>query len=348
MALFNYATKEITLKIVYYGPGLSGKTTNLQHLHSVLNTASKGKLLSLSTEADRTLFFDFLPVELGKIRDFSIRFQLYTVPGQVRYNATRRIVLKGADAVVFVADSQRAMREQNIESFDNMRENLSANNINPDEIPVIFQYNKRDLKDIAALEELNQDLNSRNYPFIEGIAINGTGVEEAFRLISRLLLQHISKKHKIEVEPVEKKETPTPPPVFQEKVSKAEDLEAPVVFPDRPFYEERSRPLDRQDESVFERQSLRSKFIPSGERSGSPGAASESAPVSRESIEKIIREVEGIHAILKSMQASVSAMSNEMKALSEIRKSLGETNSYLRNFRDLFARTKKGKRWFKF
>ena len=159
---------------------------------------------------------------------------------------------------------------------------------------------------------------------------------------------HISKKHKIEVEPVEKKETPTPPPVFQEKVSKAEDLEAPVVFPDRPFYEERSRPLDRQDESVFERQSLRSKFIPSGERSGSPGAASESAPVSRESIEKIIREVEGIHAILKSMQASVSAMSNEMKALSEIRKSLGETNSYLRNFRDLFARTKKGKRWFKF
>ena len=146
MALFNYATKEITLKIVYYGPGLSGKTTNIQNLHSVLNSENKGKLLSLSTESDRTLFFDFLPVELGKIKEFSIRFQLYTVPGQVRYNATRKVVLKGADAVVFVADSQRDMRDQNIESFENMRDNLISNNINPDEIPVVLQYNKRDLK----------------------------------------------------------------------------------------------------------------------------------------------------------------------------------------------------------
>jgi hypothetical protein len=145
MALFNYATKEITLKIVYYGPGLSGKTTNLQHLHTVLNPETKGKLLSLATESDRTLFFDFLPIELGKIREFSIRFQLYTVPGQVRYNATRKVVLKGADAVVFVADSQKDMKDQNIESFENMRENLVSNNINPDTIPVILQYNKRDL-----------------------------------------------------------------------------------------------------------------------------------------------------------------------------------------------------------
>jgi signal recognition particle receptor subunit beta len=146
MALFNYATKEITLKIVYYGPGLSGKTTNIQHLHAALNPETKGKLLSLATESYRTLFFDFLPVELGKIKDFSIRFQLYTVPGQVRYNATRKVVLKGADAVVFVADSQRDMKDQNIESLENMRENLISNNINPDEIPVVLQYNKRDLK----------------------------------------------------------------------------------------------------------------------------------------------------------------------------------------------------------
>src|SRR3990172_8810749 len=164
MAFFNYATKEITLKIVYYGPGLSGKTTNLQHLHSVLNPENKGKLLSLSTESDRTLFLDFLPVELGKIRDFSIRFQLYTVPGQVRYNATRKIVLKGADGVIFVADSQREMKEQNIESFENMRENLSSNNINPDEIPIILQYNKRDLQNISTIEELNNDLNQARHP----------------------------------------------------------------------------------------------------------------------------------------------------------------------------------------
>ena len=157
MALFNYASKEITIKIVYYGPGLSGKTTNLQYLHSIFDPSKRGKLISLATEADRTLFFDFLPVEIGKISDFSIRFQLYTVPGQVRYNATRKLVLKGADAVVFVADSQYEMREQNLESIGNMRENLIANNVNPDDIPIILQFNKRDLSNIASVDELNRD-----------------------------------------------------------------------------------------------------------------------------------------------------------------------------------------------
>ena len=207
MALFNYATKEITLKIVYYGPGLSGKTTNLQHLHAVLNPQTKGKLLSLSTESDRTLFFDFLPIELGKIRDFSIRFQLYTVPGQVRYNATRKVVLKGADGVVFVADSQQAMKDQNIESFENMRENLVSNNIDPDMIPIILQYNKRDLKNILTIGELDRDLNmSAHYEVLEAAAISGTGVEETFRKITKHVLKDISKKHKIEIQPVEMKE----------------------------------------------------------------------------------------------------------------------------------------------
>ncbi len=211
MALFNYATKEITLKIVYYGPGLSGKTTNLQHLHAVLNPETKGKLLSLSTESDRTLFFDFLPIELGKIREFSIRFQLYTVPGQVRYNATRKVVLKGADAVVFVADSQKDMKDQNIESFENMRENLVSNNINPDTIPVILQYNKRDLKNILSIDELNQDLNQTNsHEVLEATAINGGGVEEAFKRITKLVLKDISRKHKIEIQPIEQKNEPAP------------------------------------------------------------------------------------------------------------------------------------------
>ncbi len=204
MALFNYATKEITLKIVYYGPGLSGKTTNLQHLHAVLNPETKGKLLSLSTEADRTLFFDFLPVELGKIRDFSIRFQLYTVPGQVRYNATRKVVLKGADAVVFVADSQADMRDQNIESYENMRENLTSNNINPDTVPIVMQYNKRDLGNILSVDAMNADLNRDSvYAVLEAAAIDGTGVEETFKKITRLLLKDISRKHKIEIQPTE-------------------------------------------------------------------------------------------------------------------------------------------------
>lgn len=195
MAFFNYVTKEITLKVVYYGPGLSGKTTNLQYLYSLLEPSSRGKFISLSTESDRTLFFDFLPVKLGKIKDFSVRFQLYTVPGQIRYNATRKLVLKGADAVVFVADSQREMRGQNIESFANMRENLLSNNLDLDEIPTLLQYNKRDLSNILSVEELNFDLNRNGYQEIEASAINGRGVEETFRAITKILLKDIVQKH---------------------------------------------------------------------------------------------------------------------------------------------------------
>lgn len=202
MAFFNYVTKEITLKVVYYGPGLSGKTTNLQHLYSVLDPSSRGKFISLATEADRTLFFDFLPVDLGKIKDFTLRFQLYTVPGQIRYNATRKLVLKGADAVVFVADSQREMREQNIESFDNMRQNLVANGLNPDDIPVVMQYNKRDLPSVLSVEELNSDLNKRDYQYLEASAVNGTGVQETFKTVTKTLLKDISRKHHVDIMPV--------------------------------------------------------------------------------------------------------------------------------------------------
>lgn len=206
MALFNYATKEIILKIVYYGPGLSGKTTNLEVLHKSFSPESVGKLISLSTEADRTLFFDFLPVELGKIKDFTLRFQLYTVPGQVRYNSTRKLVLKGADAVVFVADSQRTMKEQNIESLQNMRENLIENNIDPDDIPVVLQYNKRDLEDILSIQELNNDLNHKWYPYIEAIAINGTGVKETFQAVTKLLLKNLSRKYSIDLKEEQEEE----------------------------------------------------------------------------------------------------------------------------------------------
>jgi hypothetical protein len=242
MALFNYATKEITLKIVYYGPGLSGKTTNLQHLHAVLNPETKGKLLSLSTESDRTLFFDFLPVELGKIRDFSIRFQLYTVPGQVRYNATRKVVLKGADAVVFVADSQEDMRDQNIESFENMRENLISNNINPDTIPILLQLNKRDLNHIMDIEALNQDLNRNGtYEVLEAVATDGKGVEETFKKITRLLLKDISRKHKIEIQLPEEKKKSVLPIITVPEVS-PEPLKQDILPEERPFKTALSEP----------------------------------------------------------------------------------------------------------
>ncbi len=353
MALFNYATKEITLKIVYYGPGLSGKTTNLQYLHSALNASSKGKLLSLSTEADRTLFFDFLPIELGKIKDFSIRFQLYTVPGQVRYNATRRIVLKGADAVIFVADSQREMRDQNVESLDNMRENLLANNIDPEEIPIVFQYNKRDLKETASIQELDRDLNARNYPVVEGIAIDGTGVEEAFKLISRLLLQHISKKHKIEIEPLEeKKETPPPaqqPPFFRKPDSEKSDREASVIPSVYRSAVGENKPMDRPEGTIALQQSTGTEPGARLETADDTGKGSDASSVSQDSIDRLIGEVQRIHDILNSLKKSFSEMKDETKGLSEMRRNQEETNNILRDLRAVFAdlRTRR-RRWFRF
>src|SRR4030066_1539963 len=200
MAFFNYTAKEITLKGVFYGPGFSGKTTNLQYLHSILPTTTRGKLISLTTEADRTLFFDFLPVDMGKIKDFNIRFQLYTVPGQVRYDATRRLVLKGADAVVFVADSQKEMKEQNIESFNNMMGNFIANGLDTEDTPFVPQYNKRDLQNIMSVEELNAVLIKNNVPFFEAIAAETKGVQETFKKIITTLLKYIEQTHKLDIE----------------------------------------------------------------------------------------------------------------------------------------------------
>lgn len=199
MALFNYTAKEITLKVVYYGPAFSGKTTNLQYLHTILPSSAKGKLISMATEGDRTIFFDFLPVEIGRISEFNIRFQLYTVPGQVRYNATRRLVLRGADAVIFVADSQSSMRDQNVESLVNMRENLEANSI-PIDIPKVFQYNKRDIRNIMSVEELNKDLNNENAPFFEAVAVEGKGVDDTFKRVAKDVLEYIKNKHDVDID----------------------------------------------------------------------------------------------------------------------------------------------------
>jgi len=195
MVLFNYSTKELTAKVVYYGPGLCGKTTNLQWIHEKLPIRNKGKMLSLATEADRTLFFDFLPIELGSIRGMKTRIQLYTVPGQVFYNATRRMVLKGADCVVFVADSQEAMIDADLDSLANLKENLEVNEINPDEIPMVFQYNKRDLPNALPLEILNERLNPRGVPFFEAVAKQGIGVEETLKGATTLVFKSLAGKY---------------------------------------------------------------------------------------------------------------------------------------------------------
>ncbi|MGH7457903.1 MAG: GTP-binding protein [Longimicrobiaceae bacterium] len=194
MSLVNYSTREITCKIVYYGPGRSGKTTNLQYIHGQVPDSRKGKMVSLATEMDRTLFFDFLPLELGAVSGFQTRFQLYTVPGQVYYDATRKLVLQGADGVVFVADSQRAQREENLESFRNLQENLLEQGVDPRALPTCLQYNKRDLPDVLPAEELDDDLNFRELPRFEARALTGEGVFDSLRGISALVLKRLSQR----------------------------------------------------------------------------------------------------------------------------------------------------------
>jgi signal recognition particle receptor subunit beta len=201
MVLFNYSTKELTAKLVYYGPGLCGKTTNLQFIYDNLpQDISKGKMLSLATKTDRTLFFDFLPLDLGTIRGMKTRVQLYTVPGQVFYNSTRKMVLKGADGVVFVADSQAKMMDANIESFANLEENLTEQGLKLEQIPLVLQFNKRDLPGLASIEDLNTALNRYNAPFYEAIAINGIGVHDTLRAGTKLVLNSLTHKYRLDKE----------------------------------------------------------------------------------------------------------------------------------------------------
>lgn len=194
MSLVNYSTREITSKIVYYGPGRSGKTTNLQYIHGQVPEDRRGRMVSLATETDRTLFFDFLPLDLGTISGFQTRFQLYTVPGQVYYDATRKLVLQGADGVVFVADSQRQQRDENVESFRNLQVNLLEQGVDPRTIPIVLQYNKRDLPDVMSMEEMDDLLNYRDLPRYQAQALGGVGVFDTLKGISGLVLRRLSQR----------------------------------------------------------------------------------------------------------------------------------------------------------
>lgn len=193
MSFINYSSREINCKIVYYGPGLCGKTTNLQFIYNKTNPDAKGKMISLATETERTLFFDFLPLSLGEIRGFRTRFHLYTVPGQVFYDASRKLILKGVDGVVFVADSQIERSEANLESMENLRVNLAEQGYDLDKIPFVIQYNKRDLPNAATLEELRRLLNPRGIPDFQATATNGAGVFETLKAIAKLVLQELRK-----------------------------------------------------------------------------------------------------------------------------------------------------------
>jgi signal recognition particle receptor subunit beta len=193
MSFINYSSREINCKIVYYGPGLCGKTTNLQYVYAKTNPDAKGKMISLATETERTLFFDFLPLSLGEIRGFKTRFHLYTVPGQVFYDASRKLILKGVDGVVFVADSQIERMEANLESVENLRVNLAEQGYSLDKIPYVVQYNKRDLPNIATVDELHRLINPRNVPEYQAVAPTGVGVFDTLKAVAKLVLTELKK-----------------------------------------------------------------------------------------------------------------------------------------------------------
>lgn len=194
MSFINYSSREINCKIVYYGPGLCGKTTNLQFIYKKTNPDQKGKLISLATETERTLFFDFLPISLGDIKGFKIRFHLYTVPGQVFYAASRKLILKGVDGVVFVADSQIERMEANIESLEDLKINLSEQGYTLEKLPYAVQYNKRDLPNVVPMDEMNKILNPGNITWFEGVATTGVGVFETLKGVAKQVLLEL-KKH---------------------------------------------------------------------------------------------------------------------------------------------------------
>ena len=193
MTFINYASREINCKIVYYGPGLCGKTTNLQYIYDKTNPGAKGKLISLATETDRTLFFDFLPLELGTVRGFKTRFHLYTVPGQVFYDASRKLILKGVDGVIFVADSQVERMDANVEAIDNLQTNLKSQGYDLMNIPYVLQLNKRDLPNVESVEEMKRLLIKKNEPVIEAVASKGPGVSETLKAVAKLVLADLTK-----------------------------------------------------------------------------------------------------------------------------------------------------------
>jgi len=199
VSFIDLSKNEVQCKIVYYGPGRGGKTTNLLYIHQAMSEAVRGKMVTIDTKGDRTLFFDFLPLALGKIQNLSIKIQLYTVPGQVMYNATRKLVLKGVDGIVFVADSLKVQKEKNVESLENLKQNLADDGIDAKEIPLVMQYNKRDLSGsnipILSVEEMERDLNrDLKVPWFPGSALKGDGVFETLREISKRTVKHVSRK----------------------------------------------------------------------------------------------------------------------------------------------------------
>jgi signal recognition particle receptor subunit beta len=220
MVQINFALREVNCKIVYYGPGMSGKTTNLEIVHKKAPEANKGELTSIATEGDRTLFFDFMPLDLGTIAGMRTRFQLYTVPGQVYYNSTRKLVLQGVDGIVFVADSSESKMDENLESLENLKNNLAEYGKDIREIPLVFQFNKRDLPDALTIDQLNERMNHWGCPYFEAVAITGEGVFPTLKCLSGMVLETLNRDHR---------ETTSSTPVARPSMSATGPISQPVA-----------------------------------------------------------------------------------------------------------------------
>jgi len=295
MVVYNAGARELTAKIVYYGPGLCGKTTNLQLLHDRLDPKTVGKLVTLSTQTDRTIYFDLLPVEMGEIKGYRIRFQLATVPGQTAFNETRKLVLRGADGVVFVADSRWEMLPKNLESWQNLKDNLKENGLSIETIPIVIQYNKRDLEDILSVEAMQEALGFSSYPFVEAVASAGRGITETFKLASKLtfvdLLRRLQGK-KPEDAGLEPRTAPTL------------ILVSPPTEPATPVEEHRSKPEEpKADPRIAELE----RRITEGEAQRLAGQQAVDAALASLSarVEKLFQEVASAGRDLRALESSL-------------------------------------------
>jgi signal recognition particle receptor subunit beta len=283
VVFFNYTTMQVSAKIVYYGPGLCGKTTNLQQIHGRTDPGSRGEMVSLETEADRTLFFDLLPLEVGTIGGMRVRLQLYTVPGQVFYNTTRKLVLKGVDGIVFVADSQEPMLDANMESLTNLRRNLEELNQPLEKIPFLFQYNKRDLRNILTVDTLNRHLNREGFDVYEGAALHGVGVFETLKAISRKTLAAVHRKISGEEEPppsVRRKVEATPGRAAEEPSAYREKAKTPATHPSDRLFAELREDLDPEAVDINEPPVIEAEAIPETEPDEAPPETIAVAPES--------------------------------------------------------------------
>jgi signal recognition particle receptor subunit beta len=273
VVFFNYTTMQVSAKIVYYGPGLCGKTTNLQQIHGRTDPGSRGEMVSLETEADRTLFFDLLPLEVGTIGGMRVRLQLYTVPGQVFYNTTRKLVLKGVDGIVFVVDSQEPMLDANLESLTNLRRNMEELNQPLEKIPFLFQYNKRDLRNIHTVDTLDRHLNREGFEVYEGAALHGVGVFETLKAISRKTLAAVHRKISGEDQPppsVRRKIEAMPGRVAEEPFPSREKATAPATHPSDTLFAELREDLDPTAVAINDPPVIEAEVIPEAEPEEGP------------------------------------------------------------------------------